>query len=79
MTDGVFAPSYARYKTKKALKEAVATSADPILESTSMFGGIGGPFSELPDGTYTVVGPDPYKSRKWYANIIIRGSKVTVK
>lgn len=68
-----------RYPNKKALKEAVANGDDPELECTSMFGGPSGPFSELPDGTYTVVGPDPYTSRKWYGNVVISGGQVKVK
>jgi hypothetical protein len=31
------------------------------------------------DATFTVVGPDPYTSRKWYAQIIKKGDAITVK
>ena len=60
-----------RPKTKKELKAAIA--ADPAtveLEATSMFGNeYGGPLADAPAGSYYVVGPDPYTSRKWYASI----------
>ena len=75
MTDGVYTPGYGRYKTKKALKEAVADGKNPILEVTSMFneGPTSIPFSELVEGkTYTIVGPDPYMARNWYANVTRR-------
>jgi len=80
MTDGVFTPGYGRYKTKKALKEAVAEGKTPILECTSMFTGPDSiPFSQLVEGkTYTIVGPDPYMARNWYANAVRRGNKVRV-
>jgi hypothetical protein len=55
------------FKTKKALKDAAKTESKrfrPI--ETSMFG------SEYRgDGTYAVVGPDPYK-RVWYANVTVK-------
>ena len=50
------------------------------LEATSMFGDeYGGPLDDAPDGTYTVVGPDPHRDRKWYATITKRDGKITVK
>jgi hypothetical protein len=52
----------APYPTKKALKEAKGTQLRYI--ETSMFG------TEYdPNGRMTVVGPDPYTSRKWYATV----------
>lgn len=60
-----------RPATKKALKSAIAE--DPgsvVLEATSMFGNeYGGAVANAPSGSYHVVGPDPYTSRKWYATI----------
>jgi hypothetical protein len=38
-----------------------------------------GALDHAPDGTYYVVGPDPYKSRKWYAQVIKQGGTVKVK
>jgi hypothetical protein len=83
MTDGVFTPNYTRYKTKKALKEAVAAEHTPILEVTSMFLGpeepTSIPFDALVEGkTYTIVGPDPYRARNWYANVVRHGSRIKV-
>jgi len=55
----------ARYKTKKALKESVGKPLRYI--ETSMFG------SEYnPNGTFCVVGPDPYRNRKWYAEVTMK-------
>lgn len=70
--------SNARAKTKSALKKADPSTLE--LEATSMFGNeYGGPVVDAPDGTYYVVGPDPYTSRKWYAQVIVRAGKVVVK
>lgn len=55
----------APYPTKKALKESIGQPLRVI--ETSMFG------TEFkPNGTNTVVGPDPYTSRKWYATVTCR-------
>ncbi len=52
----------ANYKTKKALKESVGEPLDYI--ETSAFG------PEYKDnGTFCVVGPDPYTKRNWYATV----------
>jgi len=69
MTDGVYVNGQ-RCQTKKALKEAAAQGRVISIECTSMFGGYDGDSKDAPVGkTFTVVGPDPYRSRKWYANI----------
>jgi len=53
----------ASYKTKKACKESLGEA--PRFVETSMFG------PEFKgDGTYTVVGPEPY-DRKWYAQVTV--------
>ena len=52
----------ANYKTKKALKESIGKPLDYI--ETSMFGP---EYKE--NGTFAVVGPDPYTNRKWYAQV----------
>ena len=55
----------ADYATKKVLKESIGKTLDYI--DTSMFG------NEFKgDGTYAVVGPDPYRNRKWYAEVTIK-------
>lgn len=62
-----------RINTKAALKAAVKADASQVtFYSTSLVGGqlFDGPVSEMPEGaTLSVVGPDPYNSRKWYASI----------
>lgn len=68
---GVFTSGFGRFATKKALKEQVKQSAGGVhLEATSLFGNeYEGVLNQAPAGNYTVVGPDPRTSRKWYANI----------
>lgn len=76
---GVYDKNRNRFKTKKAMKEALATAETVYLEATSVFGNeYGGAVGDAPDGTYTVVGPDPYTARNWYANIKKDGEKVKV-
>ena len=54
----------ARYKTKKELKESIGQRLRYV--ETSMFG------EEFkPNGTFCVVGPDPY-SRKWFAEVTMK-------
>lgn len=78
MTQGMWSADYTRFPSKKAMKDAIATAS---LEATSVFGNeYDGPVSAAPAGDYFVVGPDPYKSRKWFAHITIKADgKVTVK
>lgn len=77
--DGVFI-SGTRPQTKKALKAAASTDPGAIaIESTSMFGGYSGPAMLAPEGqTFYIAGPDPYTSRKWYANIVRNGDSIKV-
>ena len=56
------------FKTKKELKAAVGKIPSFIETSLSRDEFIG-------DGSYTVVGPDPYE-RKWYATVTVRGGKI---
>lgn len=69
--------------TKKALKEAAkADPADVTFYSTSQLGAVfNGRLTEIPLGvTLSVVGPDPYTARNWYASITRDASgKITVK
>jgi hypothetical protein len=61
-----------RPKTKKSLREALDAEPDRVhIEATSVFGNeYDGPASGLPDGaTVYIVGPDPFRSRNWYANL----------
>ena len=79
MTDGIYLSNGRRPKSKKEIKETVASGGKVIIECTSMFGGYGGDVKYAPDGTYTFVGPNPYNARKFYGNIIKKGEKITVK
>jgi hypothetical protein len=55
----------ASYKSKKDLKAAVGKPLRYI--ETSLFG------SEYQDnGSFCVVGPDPYNNRKWYAQVTMK-------
>lgn len=62
------------YKTKAALKREIADKATNVtLYVTDTFGpNAGNSFlsDELPIGVkFTVTGPNPYTSRKWYATV----------
>ena len=64
--------------TKKALKEAV--KANPSAVRFRDVGGLNASFhgsvEDLPaHATLTVVGPDPFRNRKWYASV--KQGKVT--
>ncbi len=59
----------ANYQTKKELKENIGKSLDYI--ETSLFG------SEYKsNGTVTVVGPDAYTNRKWFATVILENDLI---
>lgn len=59
----------ASYKTKKDLKAAIGQSLRYI--ETSFFGP-----EYKSNGTFSVVGPDPYKNRKWYATVTMKDDKI---
>ncbi len=74
-------PHEAGKRTKAGLKRAIAK--DPgrvLLYDTSAFDPQRSRFaSELLEGTvWTVVGPDPHRDRRWYANVT-RNAKGQVK
>jgi hypothetical protein len=58
------------YKTKKDLKERGIGRAPDFIE-TSMFGA-----EYKGDGSYAVVGPDPYTARNWYATVTVSGGVI---
>ena len=79
MTQGIWVNGL-RPKSKKAIKDALAAGDEVSLEATSMFGNeYDGPVQQAPDGTYYFVGPDPYRARNFYGNVIVKAGKVTVK
>lgn len=68
-----------RPRSKKEIKQWLATRPDKVVaEATSMFGDEEtGPIAWLPVGTkIEFVGPDPYKSRRFYGTIIIRPNRI---
>jgi hypothetical protein len=67
---GVMAPYNA---TKKKFKEGAMTAPELVkLYATSPFSDYPtAPVSELEEGLYTVVGPDPSTKRSWYATLEI--------
>jgi hypothetical protein len=81
-----------RPKSKKAIKEAIANGGIVVFENTSAFGGqdltvdgLTGLLYEA-DGTklavsspIAFVGPDPYRDRRFYGTVEVKGGKVVVK
>jgi hypothetical protein len=78
-----------RFLTKKSLKEAVAVKADVIFDQTGFVHDDSLPghidlrdllnFAErTTDWELSVVGPDPYQSRKWYAKVTVRDGVIKV-
>jgi hypothetical protein len=71
--------------TKTALKRAIQNdAADVIIYVTDAFGpnaGKRGTADNLPVGVkFTVTGPNPYTSRKWYATVEkLQNGRITVK
>lgn len=61
-----------RAPSKKALREAVKAHPESVrFDLTSQFDGQGDwtPEDVGPGVTLSVVGPDPYTSRRWYASV----------
>ena len=56
--------------SKKELKTMIGEVFDPI--ETSMFGA-----EYKGDGEYCVVGPDPYRNRKYFAAVTVVGGLIT--
>jgi hypothetical protein len=81
MRFGIFV-NFERPKSKKAVREAVATDPSSVhIECTSLFVNdydYDGPVDEAPPGCYSFVGPDPYCERRFYGTITVRGGKATV-
>ena len=67
-----------RPSSKKALREAVATGLYVAFDVTGAFGPLAGDVLHAPwsrsIGTHTlsVVGPDPYRKRSWYASVTVK-------
>lgn len=59
----------ANYKTKKELKAEIGQPLRYI--ETSLFGP-----EFRPDGVFSVVGPDPYTDRKWFAEVTMKAGRI---
>lgn len=73
-----------RPKSKAALKRHLEAQSNPgdgvRIEATSVFGNeYDGRLVDMPDGSVTFVGPDPYRDRRFYGTLTKKGGKVTVK
>lgn len=80
MTQGIWV-NWNRPKSKKAVKEAIASNPEGVsLEATSFFGNeYDGPITEMPENKMVfVVGPDPARDRRFYLNITRVGDKFKV-
>ncbi len=67
--------------TKKALKDAISANPEKVvLYGTSMFDQDRSyKMDDLVEGIkYTVVGPNPYTSRKWYATVELTAKGIKV-
>ena len=58
------------YKFKKDLKASMGKKLHYV--ETSLFG-----MEYHGDGTYTVVGPDAYTKRDWYANVTVKDGVIS--
>jgi len=71
-----------RFKTKRALREALEEPSEVLFDPTALQGG--GPTTDIcadsiPRGMrLVVVGPDPHTARKWYANVSQHGGKPVI-
>lgn len=84
MSQGIFVETrsnWVRPRSKKQIKEIASDNpARVVLEKTSVFNNeASGPLNDLPEGLYFFVGPDPYKDRKFYGQITVKGGKVSIK
>lgn len=60
------------FKTKKALKEAVAYGKEVTIFQPGPFGG-----NELKNGSFAVEGPHYPEPHKWYAQVTVTDGKIT--
>lgn len=59
------------YKTKKALKEAVAAGVVVAVFQPGMFC-----HGDVESGKFTVEGPHYPEPHRWYASVLVEGGKV---
>lgn len=66
--------------TKKDLKQLVADgNTELVFYGTSDFTPFNGGLSAINGDVLSVVGPDPFNNRKWYATVRRENGKLTVK
>lgn len=78
---GCFDSSGQRIRTKKRLKELLASDPKSVhFDKTALYDGAGTVTVEelQPGTTLSVVGPDPYNQRTWYASVVKVDGKVKV-
>ena len=64
--------TYENFKTKKALKEAVANGEKIAIYQPGPFGG-----EDPKDGTFCVEGPHYPEPHKWYAEVEVKDGYIT--
>ena len=64
------------FKTKKALKAAVADGKEVTYFQPGPFGGSGACFDEPQDGTFCVEGPHYPEPHRWYASCVAKGGVI---
>lgn len=64
--------TYENFKTKKALKEAVANGEKIAIYQPGPFGG-----DDPKDGTFCVEGPHYPEPHRWYAEVEIKDGYIT--
>lgn len=68
-----------RYRTKRALREALDSAPSEVIFYSTEHNTSALPeyrADSIPTGVrLEVVGPDPYKRRLWYANVVQHGGK----
>lgn len=80
MAQGIFLAGYKRPSSKKQIKDTVAAGGKVMLESTSGHGDdYDGDIKFAPNGVYFFVGPDPYRKRSFYGQIVVKDGEVKVK
>ena len=62
-------PDGKKFRTKKALREAVAANQSVVFIDTSAFNNRGTVRAADLRESDVVVGPDAYTQRSWYANV----------
>lgn len=66
---GARRPNGEKFKSKKALREAVANGDSVVIYDTSLINNLGHVTINELSPIDVIVGPDPYTARNWYANV----------